>query len=150
MIALFQFLIILPCCVILYTPCSESHSFSVSAISSLPTVSQGLFLFIFILLLYILRRQSHLHQSFYYYLFLHDSQLSISIPDFSDLWIRISTHPLSSIGISPRHLKFIMFKTVLLYFLFILLTWSSAITPYLSQSPPSQKCPSPTQPMMTN
>lgn len=85
----------------LFFPCSAS------AISSLPTVSQGLF--IFILLLYILR-QSHLHQSFYYYLFLDDSQLSISIPDFSDHWIRIYAHLLSSIGIPPRHLKFVMSK----------------------------------------
>lgn len=77
---------------------------------------------LFFLLFYILR-QSHMHYSFYYYLF---------IDDFSDLWPRISTYLLSCTGILPRHLKFIIFKTILLYFLFIPQTWPGPLLPLLA------------------
>lgn len=118
---------------------SFSVSFAVS--SSLPNNcynSSKLYPKLLYFLLYILR-QSHLHHSFYYYLFLDDSQMSISSPDFSDLYIRISNYLLNSTRISPRHLKFIMFKTILMYSLFSPQTWSSSTTSYFSKSLPSLK-----------
>lgn len=67
------------------------------------------------------------------FLFLDDSQMSISSPDFFHLYVRISNYLCSSTRVSPRHLKFIMFKTIPMYSLFIPQTWSSSTTPYFNK-----------------
>lgn len=79
--------------------------------------------------------------SFYYYLFLDDSKMSIYPQSRLLLWpldqnFQIPDQLCKAIS---GHFRVIISKTILRYFLFLSQTWSSSTIPCLSKSPPPLK-----------
>lgn len=133
----------------LHTPWSESYFFYFPFLFS---VLHNLLLFAKKLLQFLKAISQALFSA--YSIFLISFVLTVSITVFSLMihkWLSlVHSSPLSSgseflitysTGISSGPLKFIMFKIIFIYSLFLPQTWWSSTVPYLSKSPPSLKFP---------